>query len=130
MLTFTIPAPCEPLTANQRLHWAVKAKRTKAWRARAQVAVIQAGRPTLDRAHVTVTVHRTDRRSYDAGNWYPTAKACLDGIVTDGHVLPDDSNTYVVGPDLRRGDKRDVFTLVVTLDPDCDCRDCVERWAA
>ena len=128
MLSLTIPAPCEALSSNQRLHHMVKAKRTAAWRARAHVAAIQAGKPSLERAHVRATVHRTDKRSYDAGNWYPTAKAILDGIVSAG-CLPDDSNTYVVGPDMRPGEKADVFSLTITLDPDCTCVDCVERWS-
>jgi hypothetical protein len=127
MLTLTIPAPCEPLNSNQRLHHHVKAKRTAAWRARAHVAAIQAGKPRLDHAHVRVTVHRTTAHSYDAGNYYPTAKACLDGIVAAG-CLPDDSNAYVIGPDLRPGDKRPVLTLTITLDDACGCADCAERF--
>jgi len=126
-LTLTIPAPCEPLNSNQRLHHMVKAKRTAAWRARAHVAAIQAGRPTLERAHVRVLIGHQQNRSYDAGNYYPTAKACLDGIVSAG-CLPDDSNTYVLGPDMRPGDKADVFTLTITLDDACGCLDCADRF--
>lgn len=123
-LTLTIPAPCEPLNSNHRLHHHVKAKRTAAWRARAQVAAIQAGKPKLPRAHIKATVSITSRRAYDAGNWYPTAKACLDGIVSAG-CLPDDSNEYVTGPDMRPGDKAGVFTIIMSLDPNCRCSDCV-----
>lgn len=130
MLTLTIPAPCEPLSSNQRVHWRVKAKRTAAWRARAHVAAIQAGRPKLERAHVTVTVHSTTNRRRDVLNLADTAKACLDGIVSDAHVLPDDSDAYVVGPDLRPGPKADVLTLTVALDDACECRDCRARWSA
>jgi crossover junction endodeoxyribonuclease RusA len=130
VLILTIPAPCEPINANHRLHPHVKAKRTAAWRARAQVAAIQAGKPRMERAHIRATVGYPDARSYDAGNFYPTAKACVDGIVRDAGCLPDDSNTYVVGPDMREGDKIKPFTLTITLDPDCDCVDCVTRWAA
>ena len=128
-LTLTIPAPCEPINANHRLHPHVKAKRTAAWRARAQVAAIQAGKPRMDRAHVRAVMSITSRREFDAGNWYPTAKACLDGIVTAG-CLPDDSNAYVVGPDMRPGEKADVYTLTITLDDECACEDCRARWAA
>lgn len=128
MLTLTIPAPCEPISANARLHHHVKAKRTAAWRARSHVAAIQAGKPRLDHAHVRAFVHRTDRRSYDAGNWYPTAKACLDGIVAAG-CLPDDSNAYVLGPDMREGDKAETFTVTITLDDACECDDCLARWS-
>lgn len=127
VLTLTIEAPCKPLNANQRLHYAQKAQRTAMWRARAQVAAIQAGKPKLDHAHVWAVVGYPQNREYDAGNYYPTAKAVLDGIVTAG-CLPDDSNTYVVGPDMRPGEKADVFTLTITLDPECECLDCRARF--
>lgn len=130
MIVLEIPAPCQAISANQRIHWAKRARWTKAWRARAYVAAIQAGRPKLDRAHVTVTIHFTDKRRRDVANLYPTVKAVVDGIVGDASVLPDDSDAYLVGPDMRPGDKRDVLTLVVTLDPDCGCAACAERWAA
>lgn len=129
MLTLTIPAPCEPLNSNQRLHHHVKAKRTAAWRARAHVAAIQAGKPRLDRAHIRVTVHSTTNRRRDVLNLAPTVKACIDGLVQDAGVLPDDSDTYVIGPDLRPGDKRPVFTLTITLDDACGCADCAARWS-
>lgn len=128
MITFTIPAPCEPINSNDRLHYHVKAKRTAAWRARAHVAAIQAGRPKLQRAHIWALVARTDNRSSDVCNYYPTVKAAVDGLVRDGGCLPDDSNTYVVGPDMRPTTKAAKFTLVITLDPDCTCADCAERF--
>lgn len=127
-VVLTLPAPCKPLNANERTHWAAKAKRVRAWRARAYVAAIQAGRPKLDRAHVTVVVHATTNRKRDIANLHPTVKAAIDGIVADGGVLPGDDDAYLVGPDLRPGEKRDVFTLVVTLDPACGCGDCVARF--
>ena len=129
-LTFTIPAPCEAITANQRLHFQVKRKRTAAWRARAHVAAIQAGRPKLERAHARVLVHSTTNRNRDVANWHPIAKAVIDGLVQDAHVLPDDSDRFLVGPDLRPGPKAAVLTLTVTLDDSCECVDCAERFAA
>ena len=126
-LTLVIPAPCKPINSNHRLNTYVKAERTRLWRARAQVAAIQAGKPRFERAHVRAIVGYPTARSYDAGNFYPTAKACLDGIVSAG-CLPDDSNDYVVGPDMREGDKAPVFTLTITLNPDCECLDCSHRF--
>jgi hypothetical protein len=126
-LTLTIPAPCEPINSNHRLHPHVKAKRTAAWRARAQVAAIQAGKPRMKHAHVRAFMAITTARAFDAGNWYPTAKACLDGIVSAG-CLPDDSNAFVVGPDMRPDAKAAVYTLTITLDDACDCDDCAERF--
>ena len=114
-LTLVIPAPCKPINSNHRLNTYVKAERTRLWRARAQVAAIQAGKPRFERAHVRAIVG------------YPTAKACLDGIVSAG-CLADDSNDYVVGPDMREGDKAKTFTLTITLNPDCECLDCSHRF--
>jgi hypothetical protein len=128
VLTLTIPAPCKPLNSNDRLHWQVKRKRTAAWRARAHVAAIQAGRPKLDRAHVTATIHPLTRRKFDAGNFYPTVKACIDGIVGDTGLLPDDDNAHLVGPDIDPGDKAEAFTVVLVIDPECGCRRCEARF--
>lgn len=128
-LTLVLPAPCAPINSNHREHFRTEAKRTAAWRARAQIAAIQAGKPQLDHAHVWAVVGYPTNRSYDAGNFYPTAKAALDGIVSAG-VLVDDSNKFVVGPDLRPGPKAEggVFTLTISLDDECCCVDCVARF--
>lgn len=77
-----------------------------------------------------MTVHSTTNRRRDVGNLYPTVKACLDGIVSDAKVLPDDDDRHVVGPDIRPGAKAEKFTLTITLDDSCECVDCQERWAA
>lgn len=86
------------LSANDRMHWAEKARRTKVLRQLAQVAWIAAGSPRYDRANLTVTITWPDRRRRDSENAAPTIKACLDGMVhpvgADG-VLPDDSDRYI-----------------------------------
>ena len=128
-VVLTFAGPCEPLTSNQRLNRYVRAGRVKQWRARAHVAIIQAGKPRLKRAHVTCTLHFTDARRRDAGNWYDTAKACLDGIV-DAGALVDDSDRFVIGPDMRRGEKAPKFAVTITLDDTCRCIACVERFEA
>lgn len=127
VVILTLPAPCEPLTSNQRLNRYVAAARIKQWRARAHVAAIQAGRPKLDHAHVTVVISHTMNRRRDSLNWWPTAKAVIDGIVESG-VLTDDDDKHLVGPDLRPGPKAAVFTLTVTLDDECACADCRARF--
>lgn len=125
MLTLTIPAPCEPMTANMRLHHHVKAARTRNWRLR---AALQARLETpMPFAHVTYWIHATTNRRRDVANYYPTVKACLDGVV-DAGVLPDDDDLHVIGPDPRTGEIADHFTVTITLDPDCDCFDCETRF--
>ena len=119
--TLTIPAPAEFITANQRHHWAERARLTRAWRNAALIYARQAHLPHLQKAHIVATVHKTHRRPYDAHNLVLTAKACVDGLVTGkGRVkgyglLPDDSNDHLIGPDMRAGEPRDTPCLVLTI---------------
>lgn len=105
------------INSNERYgHWAVRAEKTRAWRLVAKIAAQNAGLPKgLERAHITCTVHKTTNRSYDAGNLSPTAKAIVDGLVSDYGLLPDDSNEHVVGPDMRPGEKRDQAGITITI---------------
>jgi len=105
----------EWINANHRYgHWAQKAKLTRAWREQAETQAILHGGYFVGRVHITITVHKTTNRSYDANNLQPTAKAIVDGLVSAG-VLADDSNEFVVGPDMRAGEKRDAACVVVTI---------------
>lgn len=103
MTEFFIPQPTDWVNSNHRLHWAVRAKRTKAWRTAARYAAH--GLARHERVHVTVYVHKKTRRAYDAHNLVPTVKACIDGIV-DAGLIPDDTNAHLVGPDMREGETR------------------------
>ena len=117
MTTITIALlPRETLNANQRMHWAAKARLTASIRARATIAYRQAGSPQMGRAHCTVHVSYPDRRTRDIHNWMPTVKASLDGFILPARgvrgLLPDDSDDYLTGPDLRVGDvTRGQFTF-------------------
>lgn len=114
-LTLTIPAPCDWLNSNQRLYRMVSARRIAAWRNAADYAATEAAHDSfLVPVHITVTVHKTRAGRWDAGNLYPTAKAIVDGLV-DAGVIPDDSNEWVTGPDMRAGEKRDAACVVVTV---------------
>lgn len=86
------------LTANQRLHWAQRAKRTKALRMTA--CRLANGTTQYERAHIVVTVGWPDKRRRDVHNLMPTIKACIDGFV-DAGLLPDDDDKHLTGPDLR-----------------------------
>ena len=111
-LELTIPAPCDWLNSNQRLHRLVHAKRTAAWRAAGKAA---AEVPFDVPVRIVCTVHKTRAGRWDAGNLYPTAKAIVDGLV-DAGVIPDDSNEYVIGPDMRAGEKRAEPCVVVRVE--------------
>lgn len=95
---FELPVPLlgdkPALSANQRLHWAEKARRTAmvrqavAWRAREQ-KIGQQG-------HVVVQLHFVprDQRRRDPSNLTATQKPCVDGLV-DAGVVKDDSPEWV-----------------------------------
>jgi len=85
-LSFTSP----PLNLNQRMHWAQKAKITKA--IRDEVAV--KARPLADQftgQHFEVTLHwqPRDNRRRDEENPVPTLKAACDGLVDAGLAVDD-----------------------------------------
>ncbi|MFE9553138.1 hypothetical protein ACFYOD_06605 [Streptomyces sp. NPDC006703] len=88
------------LNSNQRLHHHRRAELTKVLRRAAWAA--SRGVPHLERAHIIGVLHPTDRQRRDPANWYPSFKACVDGLVDQG-VLDDDDHTRVVGPDMRIG---------------------------
>lgn len=99
-VTITVPRGLI-LHSNQRLHWAPKAQRTRMIRRLAAVAAH--GCPRLARAHLTIRVTWADRRRRDVHNLQPTIKASIDGMIEAG-ILPDDSDAYLTGPDLRTTD--------------------------
>lgn len=99
----TIPAPCKWISMNSRHHWAVRAELTRLWRTTARVHAQQAKLPKgLESVHVEARIWKPTNRSYDAHNALPTLKACIDGVVDYG-LLVDDSNEYLIGPDVRHG---------------------------
>lgn len=88
------------LNSNQRLHHHRRADITKVLRRAAWAA--SRDLPHLERAHIIGVLHPEDRQRRDPANWYPSFKACVDGLVDQG-VLDDDDHTRVVGPDMRIG---------------------------
>jgi crossover junction endodeoxyribonuclease RusA len=107
------------LSANQRLHWAERGRRTAYWRDLAGHALLAERRalglpnPAMRRAHVVVTLTWPDHARRDVGNYSPTAKALVDGLV-DAGWLPDDSDDHLTGPDLRRAHGPWGITLTIT----------------
>ena len=100
--TIEFPAPCKPLNANERKHWAEKARRTRDWRDVAgAVAMIKRVQP-VDHGKVTVYFSLPDKRRRDIANLQPTVKAIVDGLV-DAGVFTDDRDEIVTGQDARRG---------------------------
>lgn len=89
------------LNANQRLHWRVKAKHTKAIRTIAAFAAVKQHPAVTEPVHVLVRFSYGNRvRPHDHGNLAPTVKAIIDGL-TDALIWPDDNTDWVEGPDIR-----------------------------
>lgn len=127
MIRLEIAAPCEPLTANQRLHHHVRAERTRNWRLRTAILARKLG--PIPHAHVTYYVSHGDqhRKKRDAANWQNTVKACLDGCV-DAGLIPEDDDRHIIGPDPRLGPVTDEFCLLLVFDPNCTCIECNDRF--
>lgn len=98
-----VPAPCEFINSNQRLHRMAQAKLTAAWRAAGSSAA-DTITPLTPPVHITAWIWKPRAGRYDPNNLAPTTKAIVDGIV-DAGVLEDDSVEYVIGPDHRHGGK-------------------------
>lgn len=116
--TIVIEPPAAFINANARTHFRAKAKLTRAWRAAAKDAVLtlrQAKLPRYDRAHITCSIRFSDNRRRDVGNLFPTAKACVDGLV-DAGVLEDDDDTRVIGPDMRRDYPNGPARVTITIE--------------
>lgn len=123
MIEVDVPRGYE-LNANQRLHWSVKARRTSFLRLESWAQVVSSRNPTIlapfaHRVRCIVDVSWPNKRRRDVHNIMPTVKACIDGIVDSG-LLVDDSDKYLVGPDLRVADtlapKGSAFLLRFTFE--------------
>lgn len=101
--TITIPAPAPWLNANGRRDRRRLAPTVKLWRNAAQVYALVHRLPKLNAVHIIATLHFTDRRRRDGHNYYPTLKACVDGLVDYG-LIPDDNSKHLDGPDIRIGE--------------------------
>ena len=96
------PAPCKPLNANARDHWAKKARATRDWRDVAgAVAIIKRVQP-VERGRVIVWFSLPNKRLREVSNLQPTVKAIVDGLV-DAGVFTDDNDEIVTAQDARRG---------------------------
>lgn len=103
VLEFVIPDSLW-LSANDRMHWAPKSKRTKALRELGRELAESADLPAFDVAHIAAFIGYPRNGRADPANASPTVKALIDGLV-DAGVFPDDDSTHVIGPTHLRGNK-------------------------
>jgi hypothetical protein len=111
-----LPVGTPLINANDNLHFRKKADLVKAIRHTAWAIARQAKLPKLQRAYIVYVIHPdTKTRRRDPGNWSPSAKAAVDGLV-DAGLLPDDNHTHLLGPDPRIGSpvKGGQLELIIT----------------
>lgn len=111
----------EIISANDRLHFAVKAQLTKHLRslacALANARTRQEPFSPSNPCTVTITVYAPTKRRMDPPNLYPTVKALIDGF-TDAELWTDDnyeiikSMTFIYGG-LSNTDK---YTLEIAIE--------------
>ena len=99
-----IPAN-EWLSSNDRLHWAVKASRTRRLRQRGYFEARRNRLLPMRKAFVTVNVQYDSNRRADPANAYPTVKALVDGL-TDFGVLTDDDSKHLPEMTFKRAPGR------------------------
>jgi crossover junction endodeoxyribonuclease RusA len=109
------------MTSNQRLSWQERARRTKCIRT---AAFLNARRDPFwgqleGQQRCTVLVSWPSNRRRDVHNVMASVKPAIDGMV-DAGLLRDDSDQYLVGPDLRVSpelcDKRWACILTFTFE--------------
>lgn len=102
-IRLALPAEINLINANDRMHPARRAGFIKAIRQAAWAMARHHKIPALQSAHIFYVVHPdTKERRRDPGNWSPSVKAAVDGLV-DAGVLPDDNKDHLLGPDPRIG---------------------------
>lgn len=101
VLTVDVPASQIITSNNERGHWAKRSGVKRTLRHKTELLARAARLPRgLQRVHITVYIDYPDRRRRDVANLYPTIKCQIDGLV-DAGVIVDDSDTHLIGPDLR-----------------------------
>lgn len=88
------------ISANDRLHFAVKMNLTKYLRDLSYHQVdneLHLKCPVFSETHpcnVVITIHPPTNRRMDPPNWYPTIKALIDGM-TDAKLWDDDNREVI-----------------------------------
>lgn len=111
MTVVVLPWPAKELSPNARVHWATRARFTKAARETAWLCAIEARAPRLDEGTpliLTTTFLPPDRRAYDEDNLKARMKASYDGLsdalrVDDRHFK---HNPVHIGNPVKGGEVR------------------------
>jgi hypothetical protein len=114
--------PRRLVSANRRIHHMIRAEVCAYWRRIGHDAVIDAygyadvGETWHTSVRMVMTFRFPDLRRRDSHNLYGyVIKPLVDGMV-DARLLPDDSDRYLIGPDVRRDPDRGSHRIVIEIE--------------
>lgn len=91
------------LNSNDNDHFRTVQPIKKYWRTKAAEVAREAKLPAFTgRIQIDAYVIKVSGQNYDPGNWYPTAKAIVDGLIDYG-IAEDDNKDILDGPYLHHG---------------------------
>ncbi len=121
MTRIDLPYTKPPLSLNDRLHWATKARLVSRIRTYVDVESTCTRLPKAESAVITLHYRPRDRRRRDKDNLFATLKPCIDGLV-DAGVLPADHGNHVdPRVELHEPEKGQPGALWLTVEP-------VQKW--
>lgn len=94
MTRIDLPWTKPPLSLNDRMHWATRARKVKDVRTIVCLRVLAAGVKPMPAAVLTLHYQPRDVRRRDSDNLFATVKAVADGI-RDSGVIPDDDTAHL-----------------------------------
>jgi crossover junction endodeoxyribonuclease RusA len=96
----TLPWPPKQLSPNARVHWAVKAKAAKIYRADCFNLAKQAGVKFEEegKIHLFVDFYCPDKRARDSDNLLSSMKSAIDGLAD---ALKVNDSRFVIHPFVR-----------------------------
>lgn len=118
--TITLPLPDRRLSQNARVHWAVRAKATKAARLAAWAAACEAmkgARPAWAKARVQIEAWFKTATHPDPANLVADCKAYFDGL-QDAGMIANDKGLWPDRP--RIGKDKGRPRLELTIVAECD----------
>ncbi len=93
-----------PLSLNDRMHWAQKARITRQVRATVAWNAVSLKIGGQDHVNIQLVYTPAQNRRRDTDNLWATAKPAVDGLV-DAGVVPDDTQRFVTRHEPRITDK-------------------------
>lgn len=116
-ITITVPMPSTKLSPNARIHWAVRAKLTRAARKAAYgaalVALASRRPPGWIKAKLEVRAYFATLAFPDPTNFPMSLKAVIDGIADSG-IIADDKGLWPERPIFRKDKTNPRVELTIT----------------